>query len=136
MDCRWYNPGMKRAFCWPWLLIAAAVFGPAWSQEPPSGGLLPDFEEALREMRFEAPTRIAGRVLYLDTYDPAVWIEWEKIFAHGSWHSVPEGRQFILYPRDDDMMALFKSLPRGSELRVLVQRGNDGKVRVLSLDEL
>lgn len=127
---------MKQIFFWLWMVIAAAVVAPTWSQEPPSGDLPPDFETPLWEMRFEAPTRIAGRVLYLDTYDPAVWIEWEKVFAHGSWHSVPEGRQFILYPRDEDMMALFKSLPRGSELRVLVQRGNDGKVRVLSLDEL
>ena len=126
---------MAHVLCWLWLVIAAAVVTPVRSQEPPTGDFPPDFEIPLWEMRFEAPTRIAGRVLYLDTYDPAVWIEWEKVFAHGSWLSVPEGRQFILYPRDEDMV-LFKSLPKGSELRVLVQRGNDGKVRVLSLDEL
>jgi len=87
-------------------------------------------------MRFENPTRIEGRILYLDTYDDAVWIEWEKVFDGGSWKAVPEGRQFIVYPRDAAMMTLFKTFQKGSPLRVIVQRGDDGKVRALSFDEL
>lgn len=98
--------------------------------------LPPELAIPLTQMKLEQPTRIEGRLLFLDTYDDAVWIEWVKIFVEGSWARVPDERQFIVYPRDTAMMATFKAFPRGSILRMTVQRGEDGKVRALSLDEL
>ncbi|HEY5626779.1 MAG TPA: hypothetical protein VIR79_02430 [Nitrospira sp.] len=118
------------------LLLLTLITAPASSQNLPPADLPPEFAEPIKQMKFEKPTRIEGRVLYLDTYDDAIWIEWEKVFASGSWKAVPEGRQFIIYPRDRAMMDLFKTLPKGAPLRVIVQRGDDGKVRALSFDEL
>jgi len=118
------------------LLILAPVGSPALSQNLPPADLPPELAGPIRHMRFEKPARIEGHVLYLDTYDDAIWIEWDKIFTNGAWMAVPEGRQFIVYPRDAAMMALFKTFPTGSMLRVIVQRGEDGKIRALSLDEL
>ena len=118
------------------LLVLASVGSPVLSQNLPPADLPPELAGPIRQMRFETPTRIEGHVLYLDTYDDAIWIEWDKIFTNGSWMVVPEGRQFVVYPRDAAMMALFKTFPAGSTLRVIVQRGEDGKVRALSFDEL
>ena len=118
------------------LLVLAPVGSPVLSQNLPPADLPPELAAPIRQMRFETATRIEGHVLYLDTYDDAIWIEWDKIFTNGAWMAVPEGRQFIVYPRDAAMMALFKTFPPGSMLRVIVQRGEDGKVRALSFDEL
>ena len=120
-------------FC---LLILTPFGAPALSQNLPPADLPPEFAEPINQMRFEKPTRIEGHVLYLDTYDEAIWIEWDKRFDGSSWVAVPEGRQFILYPRDAAMMAIFKASPKGSSIRVIVQRGDDGKLRALSFDEL
>lgn len=103
---------------------------------PAPADLPPEFKIPLEQMKFDEPIRIEGRTLYLDTYDEVLWIEWTKIFEGGAWFVVPDERQFILYPRDGAMMQLFKALPQGSTLRVIVQRGQDGKVRALSLDEM
>jgi hypothetical protein len=118
------------------LLVLAPVGSPVQSQNLPPADLPPELAGPIRQMRFETPVRIEGRILYLDTYDDAIWIEWDKIFTNGAWMAVPEGRQFIVYPRDAAMMTLFKTFPKGSTLRVIVQRGQDGKVRALSFDEL
>ncbi|WP_455244722.1 hypothetical protein [Petrachloros mirabilis] len=127
---------MKQGLGWLCLLVLVSLITPAWPQGLPPADLPPEFAGPIRDMQFPTPTRIEAFVLVLDTYDPAVWVELGKVFTDGSWKAVPEGRQFILYPRDEEMMALFKSLVKGSELRVIVQRDNDGKVRVLSLDDL
>jgi hypothetical protein len=121
------------SFC---LLLFALTAAPVLSQNLPPADLPPEFAEPIRQMRFEKPTRIEGRLLYLDTYDEAIWIEWDKVFDGVSWVAIPEGRQFIVYPRDAAMMAIFKASPKGSPIRVIVQRGDDGKVRALSFDEL
>ncbi len=118
------------------LLFVITVHTPAWPQGLPPADLPPEIAAPLRDMQFPTPTRIEAFVLFLDTYDPAIWVELRKVFADGSWKAVPEGRQFILYPRDEEMMAFLKTLEKGTELRVIVQRANDGKVRILSFDDL
>ncbi|HSG28734.1 MAG TPA: hypothetical protein VLA34_09655 [Candidatus Krumholzibacterium sp.] len=127
---------MKLRSGWLILLFIITVHTPAWPQELPPADLPPEIAAPLRDMRFPTPTRIEAFVLFLDTYDPAIWVELRKVFADGSWKAVPEGRQFILYPRDEKMMAFLKTLEKGTELRVIVQRAEDGKVRILSFDDL
>jgi hypothetical protein len=85
-------------------------------------------------MRFDHATRIEGRVLYLDTYDDALWIEWTAVHDGKRWHSIPDQRQFVIYPANAEMMKTFKALPKGTILRMTVQRDTDGKRRVLFLE--
>ena len=123
----------------PFLLAGLLVLLPfrTGAQDPgpiPPGDLPPEITIPIEQMRFDQPTRIAGRVLYLDTYDDALWIEWTAVYDGNRWLSVPDERQFVVYPANAEMMATFKALPKGTILRMTVQRDKDGKRRVLFLD--
>ncbi len=107
------------------------------AQDPgpiPPADLPPEIKIPIEQMRFDQATRIEGRVLYLDTYDDALWIEWTAVHNGGRWLPVPDERQFVVYPANAEMMALFKALPKGTILRMTVQRDQDGKRRVLFLE--
>jgi hypothetical protein len=112
-----------------WLHPPAATGQPAPSLEVPD-----EIQAMAREMQFDSPTRIGGRVLMLDTYDEAIWLEWTEVFAAGRWHPVASDRQFIVYPRTPAMMEFFRRLKPGAVLRMTVQTGQDGKRRVIELE--
>lgn len=122
---------------WALLLAGLLVVLPASGQpqEPiQPDDLPPEIEIPITQMRFDHATRIEGRVLYLDTYDDALWIEWLRVHDGRRWLSVPDERRFIVYPANAEMMASFKALPKGTILRMTVQRDKDGKRRVLFLE--
>lgn len=116
------------------VLLLAAIS--AQAQGLPPADIPPEIEVPIREMTFDDPTGIEGRVLYLDTYDEALWVEWVRVQDAQGWREVPGQRQFVLYPRDPAMMATLKQLPRDTLIRMRVQRGPGGKRIILSLDEL
>ncbi len=121
------------------LLLAAGLL--IWPSLGSAQGLPPadvpdEFRIPIEEMTFEQPTTIEARVLYLDTYDEALWVEWLQVQEKTGWRRVPDQRQFILYPRDAGMLAALKGLPKGTVIRLHVQRGPGGKRMILDLDEL
>ena len=122
-----------------WLILLAGlhvllpVSGETQELLPPSD-LPTEIQIPLEQMKFDRATKIEGRVLYLDTYDDALWIPWTAVHDGIRWHTVPSGRQFVVYPTSSDMMTILKVLPKGTVLRMTVQRGPDGKRRVLVLE--
>ncbi len=117
------------------ILCGWALLAPAMGQEPAPDD--PDILGAMaRQLRFEVPTRIVGRLLTLDAYDPAVWIEWTQMELDGRWLPAPPETNLLIYPKDEAMFRFFKSLGRGTEIRMTVETGPDGKRRVLALDEM
>lgn len=121
-----------------WLLFSAVFV--AWpfaghAQEPlQPDDLPPEIRMPIEQMRFDHATRIEGRLLGLDTYDDAIWIEWMAVHDGRRWHPIPDERQFVVYPANQEMMATFKTLPKGTILRMTIQRDADGKRRVLFLE--
>ena len=117
--------------------LSLAVYATlAAGQALPPADLPPEIRIPLQEMTFEEATMIEGRVLYLDTYDEALWIEWTRVQEAAGWRDVPGQRQFMVYPRDPSMMGILKRLPRDTVIRLRVQRASDGKRMILALDEL
>ncbi|GKS60374.1 hypothetical protein YTPLAS18_39010 [Nitrospira sp.] len=102
----------------------------------PPADLPPDIRIPIQEMAFEEPTTIEGRVLYLDTYDEALWVEWTRVQDSSGWRAVPGQRQFVLYPKDPAIMDILKRLPKESVIRLRIQREQGGKRMILALDEL
>ena len=104
------------------------------AQEIPPLELPDPVQEFAQVLQFDTPTRIEGRLLTLDAYDDAIWIEWTQWFQHNRWVHVKIETQLLVYPKDPDMMKLFRALKRGTSLRMTIQKGQDGKRRVLELD--
>jgi hypothetical protein len=126
---------MRRALLLAGLLVLLPLRGGAQEPGPiQPGDLPPEIEIPIAQMRFDHATRIEARVLYLDTYDDALWVEWTAVHDGRRWHEVPDQRQFVVYPASPEMMATFKALPKGTILRMTVQRDADGKRRVLFLE--
>ena len=124
---------MRRTLLLACLLVGSPVAGSA--QEPlQPGDLPPEIEIPIKQMRFDHATRIEGRVLYLDTYDDAMWIEWTGVHDGRRWHAIPDQRQFVVYPANPEMFATFKVLPKGTVIRLTIQRDKDGKRRALFLE--
>ena len=119
-------------FVLPILLFFSAA-GATFAQEIPLE-IAPEIQAMAREMEFVQATRIAGRLLMLDTYDNAIWVEWTEVFAQGRWQRVRPDRQFILYPAHGAMMELLRTLPKGTILRMTVQKGDDGKRTIVALE--
>lgn len=115
------------ALVFPLLLLAQEAL-------PPDGSR--PFDPIVEQMQFDAPTRIAGRLLTLDAYDEAIWVRWTHRYDRGRWLPMPSEMEFIVYPRDAEMMAWFRTLNPGAALRMTVQKGQDGKRRVIELDEM
>lgn len=126
---------MRRPFLLAGLLLLLPFRIGAQDPGPiPPADLPPEINIPIEQMKFDRATRIEGRVLYLDTYDDALWIEWTAVHVGGRWRPVPDERQFVVYPADAEMMAFFKALPKGTTIRMTVQRDADGKRRVLFLE--
>ena len=70
----------------------------------------------------------------LDTYDEAIWIEWTHWFKGDRWIQLKNDAQLLVYPKDAGMMQLFRTLKRGTSIRMTIQKDRDGKRRVIELD--
>jgi hypothetical protein len=115
-------------------LVCALLAVPAWAQDGPGLDLPPEMQSMAREMEFDEPTRIAGRLLTFDAYDDAIWVEWMEVFADGRWRAVLPDRQFVLYPPHREMMQMLRAMPKGTVLRMTVQKGADGRRRIVALE--
>jgi hypothetical protein len=115
------------------ILIALLLWGPVLAQEaPPVPGF---FDEIIRQMKFEQPTRIAGRFRSLDGYEDAVWIDWTHLHDGTGWREVRSQAMFKVLPRDAGMMELFRALKQGTSLHMTVQQDQDGNRRILELED-
>lgn len=115
------------------LLLTSGFPGQAQEIPPPE---VPDpVVDFARVLQFDSPTRIEGRLLNFDTYDDAIWIEWTHWFQNGRWIPVKNDAQLLLYPRDTDMLQWFRGLKLGTSIRMIVRTDEDGKRRVVDLDE-
>lgn len=95
---------------------------------------LEDLDRTIDQLRFNAPTRIEGRLLTFDTYDEAIWLELTRIYEESRWHSVLHTVQLLVYPRDTGMMEFFRKLPKGTTIRMTIRRDEVGKRRILELE--
>jgi hypothetical protein len=115
------------------LLVLCPAAGPA--QEPlQPGDLPPEIEIPIKQMRFDHATRIEAVFLYVDTYDDAIWVEWTAVHDGKRWYTIPDQRQFVVYPASPEMFVTFKALPKGTVLRMTIQRDKDGKRRIIFLE--
>jgi hypothetical protein len=104
----------------------------ASAQEPPPQAL---FDEIIAQMKFETPTRIAGRFRSVDGYEDAIWIEWTHLNDGAGWRAVRHEMMFKALPRDAGMMEFFRRLKPGTSLHMTVQQDPDGNRRILELEE-
>ena len=104
----------------------------ASAQEPPPQAL---FDEIIAQMKFETPTRIAGRFRSMDGYEDAIWIEWTHLNDGAGWRAVRHEMMFKALPRDAGMMEFFRRLKAGTSLHMTVQQDSDGNRRILELEE-
>jgi hypothetical protein len=126
---------MRWSLLFAGLLMILPLRGGAESPEPiPPADLPPEIKIPIEQMRFDHATRIEGRVLYLDTYDDALWIEWLRVHDGRQWLSISDQRQFVVYPANPEMFATFKAFTKGTVIRMTIQRDRDGKRRVLFLE--
>ena len=93
------------------------------------------FDEIIEQMRFEKPTRIAGRFRSVDSYEDAIWIEWTHLNDGAGWRAVRSQMMFKALPRDAGMMEFFRKLKPGTSLHMTVQQDSDGNRRILELEE-
>ncbi len=107
------------------LLVIAT---PSGSAEPEGPG------SALEHIQIQVATRIEGRLLSIDPYDDAIWVDYTRFYDGRRWRPVPFEAQLQLYARDVEMMTFFRSLPKGTMLRVTVFIGDDGKRRIVALE--
>ena len=104
----------------------------AAAQERPPQAL---FDEIIAQMKFEEPTRIAGRFRSVDGYEDAIWIEWTHLNDGAGWRAVRNEMMFKALPRDAGMMEFFRRLKPGTSLHMTVQQDSDGNRRILELEE-
>ena len=115
------------------LLVTSAAF----AQPVPPGEQPEEFERIIRQMKFEQPTRIVGRLQSFDAYEDAIWIVWTHVHDGTRWRDLRNENEmmFKVLPRDTGMMDFFRKLKPGTSLHMTVQMDADGNRRVLSLDE-
>ena len=115
------------------IFIALLLSGPILAQEaPPAPGF---FDEIIRQMKFEEPTRIVGRFRSLDGYEDAVWVDWTHLHDGTGWRVVRSQAMFKVLPRDAGMMEFFRALKQGTSIHMTVQQDQDGNRRVLELED-
>lgn len=100
----------------------------------PPGEQPREFDPIIQKMKFDKPTRIAGRLLSFDGYEDAIWIEWTHMHDGSRWRPLPNEMQFKVVPRDPGMMDFFRALKPGATLHMTVQMDQDGNRRVLELE--
>jgi len=108
---------------------------PGQTQEIPPLEVPNPISDFARVMQFDSATRIEGRLLNFDAYDEGIWIEWTHWFRDGRWVPVKNDAQILLYPKNADMLQWFRSLKLGTSIRMIVRRDEDGKRRIIDLDE-
>lgn len=101
----------------------------------PPGEQPREFDPIIQKMKFDKPTRIAGRLRSFDGYEDAIWIDWTHVHDGARWHEVRHEIMFKIVPRDPGMMDIFRAMKPGSTLHMTVQMDADGNRRVVSLDE-
>ncbi len=111
-----------------------AFFGLMVITTPPVPGEPEAPGSAFEHIQIQVATRIEGRLLSIDPYDDAIWVEYTRFYDGRSWRLVPFEAQLQLYPRDAAMMTFFRSLPKDTILRVTVSIGDDGKRRIVALE--
>lgn len=109
-------------------LAVLALSSPCAADEPQSSG------SALEHIQIQVATRIEGRLLSLDPYDEAIWVQYTRFYDGRRWRPVPFESHLQLYARDAAMMAFFRSLPTDTMLRMTVFIGDDGKRRIVALE--
>jgi hypothetical protein len=115
------------------IFLALLLAGPILAQEaPPVPGF---FDEIIRQMKFEEPTRIVGRFRSLDGYEDAVWIDWTHLHDGTGWRVVRSQAMFKVLPRDVGMMEFFRALKPGTTLHMTVQQDEHGNRRILELED-
>ncbi|TLY35162.1 MAG: hypothetical protein E6K60_11350 [Nitrospirae bacterium] len=92
------------------------------------------FDAQIQQMKFDQPTRIVGKLIGLDGYEDAVWIEWTHRYDGKRWQRLLNDMQFKVLPRDPGMMEFFKQLKPGAVLHLTVQMDEEGNRQVLELD--
>jgi hypothetical protein len=115
-------------------LLVLLIAEPGYGQEVFPPELPGAFDAAIRQMQFDTPTQIVGRLVTFDAYDDAIWIEWTQLYNGGRWLPVPPGMQFVVYPRDAGMMDFFRRLQPGAILHMTIRSDREGKRRVLELE--
>lgn len=110
-----------------WLSFTV-IAAPPVAGEPETPG------SALEHIQIQVATRIEGRLLNVDPYDDAIWVEYTRFYDGRRWRLVPFESRLQLYARDGEMMTFFRSLPKGTMLRVTVFIGEDGKRRVVAME--
>lgn len=120
--------GTTRAVPLTIFLTVVLIAAPGAADGPQAPG------PALEHIQIQVATRIEGRLLSLDPYDDAIWIQYTRFYDGRSWRPVPIESQLQLYARDAEMMTFFRSLPKGTMLRVTVFIGDDGKRRIVALE--
>ena len=105
--------------------------GASAQESPPP---TPFFDEIIAQMKFEKPTRIAGRFRSLDGYEDAIWVEWTHLKEDTQWRPVRSEMMFKALPRDAGMMEFFRKLKPGTSLHMTVQQDPDGNRRILELE--
>ncbi len=101
----------------------------------PPGEQPREFDPIIQQMKFDKPTRIAGRLRSFDSYEDAIWIDWTHVHDGARWREVRSEMVFKVLPHDPGMMDFFRALKLGATLHMTVQMDADGNRRVLSLDE-
>lgn len=115
------------------VLMFFVLFGScASAQESPPP--TPFFDQIIEQMKFEKPTRIAGRFRSLDSYEDAIWIEWTHLKDGTRWRPVRSEMMFKVLPRDAGMMEFFRALKPGTSLHMTLQQDQDGNRRILELE--
>ena len=114
------------------LLIVILLGGSLLVQEVPTDPGF--FDEIIRQMKFEQPTRIVGRFRSLDGYEDAVWIDWTHLHDGTGWRVVRSQAMFKVVPRDPGMMEFFRTLKPGTTLHMTVQQDQEGVRRILELE--
>jgi hypothetical protein len=100
----------------------------------PPGEQPREFDPIIQKMKFDKPTRIAGRLRSLDGYEDAIWIDWTHVHDGTRWREVRNEIMFKVLPRDPGMMDFFRALKLGATLHMTVQMDQDGNRRVLELE--
>ena len=106
-------------------LAVIGITTPAAAAEPAS---------PLEHIQIQVATRIEGRLLSVDPYDEAIWVQYTRFYDGRSWRLVPIEAQLQRYARDAGMMSFLRSLPQGTMLRMTVFIGDDGKRRIVALE--
>ena len=88
----------------------------------------------MEHIQIQLATRIEGRLVTYDAYDEAIWVDYTRYYDGLSWHPVPYEAQLQVYARDPAMMEFFRSLPKGTILRMTIVIDEEGRRRVVALE--